>query len=378
MLYVALVLSSIVLLIAVVASRYSKHPIAIIIVCGIGFSLTLGFLMVGFFPPVAWQSLFLAIAVITWSLRGGRGWSFIPLALGATAMAYAITGWSAYRDLVHLQERFPYVSLVQRLPERTLAAPTHLSASSADRLDCFEDAIGGLRSRFGTHPRRRWERIDLWRVETLKELHENAVGVFVNRPGFGIMRMSGAEEMVLMAGLREDEPVRQPGPRVPPASLAATLDPKPKGNLEEALYDIHQDSVADFINPPGFGYVKDRQRVAGFQAHQFSKTPEAKPWRLQTLDLVGLVVHEEPVVYISAHLPRMEELREAPLRSLDDFETTGLATLQAGEDLYVREGAEVRRMLGAIRSTKQCLSCHGGQRGDLLGAFSYTFAASKP
>jgi hypothetical protein len=30
-------------------------------------------------------------------------------------------------------------------------------------------------------------------------------------------------------------------------------------------------------------------------------------------------------------------------------------------------------MLGAIRSTRQCLSCHGGNRGDLLGAFSYVF-----
>ena len=29
-------------------------------------------------------------------------------------------------------------------------------------------------------------------------------------------------------------------------------------------------------------------------------------------------------------------------------------------------------MLGAIRSAKQCVQCHGGQRGDLLGAFSYT------
>ena len=46
----------------------------------------------------------------------------------------------------------------------------------------------------------------------------------------------------------------------------------------------------------------------------------------------------------------------------------GLATLRKGEDLYVRED----RMLGSIRSTKQCIACHGGERGVLLGAFSYT------
>jgi len=45
-----------------------------------------------------------------------------------------------------------------------------------------------------------------------------------------------------------------------------------------------------------------------------------------------------------------------------------LATLRKGEDLYVRED----RMLGSIRSTKQCIACHGGERGVLLGAFSYT------
>ena len=30
------------------------------------------------------------------------------------------------------------------------------------------------------------------------------------------------------------------------------------------------------------------------------------------------------------------------------------------------------RMVGAIRSTTQCVSCHDCERGDLLGAFSYT------
>ncbi len=34
-------------------------------------------------------------------------------------------------------------------------------------------------------------------------------------------------------------------------------------------------------------------------------------------------------------------------------------------------------MLGAVRSAKQCVKCHGGSRGDLLGAFSYTLRAEK-
>jgi hypothetical protein len=68
----------------------------------------------------------------------------------------------------------------------------------------------------------------------------------------------------------------------------------------------------------------------------------------------------------------MEELRDAPTRSLDPFEAEGLEALRGGKDLFVRGTDKQARMLGAIRATRQCLQCHGGDRGDLLGAFSYT------
>ena len=89
------------------------------------------------------------------------------------------------------------------------------------------------------------------------------------------------------------------------------------------------------------------------------------------MDLIGLLMHEGPVVYISANLPRMNELGTAPTRPLDAFEREGLKSLQAGGELFVRGTAPKARMIGAIRSTKQCLGCHGGGRGELLGAFSY-------
>jgi hypothetical protein len=137
--------------------------------------------------------------------------------------------------------------------------------------------------------------------------------------------------------------------------------------------------VIDFVNPKGFGFIKDRRHVAGFQEHQFSRQPDpTQGWALRTLDLVGLVVHEGPVAYVSANLPRMDELRKAPTRPLDPFETAGLAALRRGEDLFVRDTTDGRRrVLGAIRSGKQCLSCHGGERGELLGAFSYTLAGGR-
>ena len=67
----------------------------------------------------------------------------------------------------------------------------------------------------------------------------------------------------------------------------------------------------------------------------------------------------------------MDELREAPTRPLDRFEASSLDKLRQGEDLIVGRSPRQLRMLGAIRSLKQCVACHGGERGDLLGAFSY-------
>lgn len=45
--------------------------------------------------------------------------------------------------------------------------------------------------------------------------------------------------------------------------------------------------------------------------------------------------------------------------------------LEQGEDLFASRDGDDLRMLGAVRSAKQCVACHGGERGDLLGAFSY-------
>src|SRR5438132_826763 len=81
---------------------------------------------------------------------------------------------------------------------------------------------------------------------------------------------------------------------------------------EDALRDMHQDSVLDFVNPKGLGFIKDREHVKGFQAHHFHavlrvKSPLAtERWRIHSLELVSLLKHEEPVAYLSKHLPRMD------------------------------------------------------------------------
>jgi hypothetical protein len=219
-------------------------------------------------------------------------------------------------------------------------------------------------------------------LSQLEQLHEDAVRLFVHQSGFGVSRMPSLYAWRLTRGLRTEEPLPQPGTRTTPTwSTADFLKPQPPGKddakVSKELLSMHTLSVVDFVNPNGFGFFKDRRHVAGFQAHQFSKVPVPMLfWKMQTIDLVGLVVHEEPLVYVSSHLPRMDELRDAPTRPLDAFESHGLKALRSGEELFVRSVDWKIRVLGAVRSAKQCLACHGGQRGDLLGAFSYTLAYS--
>jgi hypothetical protein len=140
----------------------------------------------------------------------------------------------------------------------------------------------------------------------------------------------------------------------------------------DPLREMHLSGVLNFANPLRFGLIKNRQKVAGFQAHRFNEVPSAKQWKVQSLELVGLLMHADPVVYVSDELPRMEKLRQAPTRSLNTFEAAGIKPLQDGDDLFVRETHEGIRMLGAVRSINQCVKCHGGERGDPLGAFSYS------
>jgi hypothetical protein len=143
---------------------------------------------------------------------------------------------------------------------------------------------------------------------------------------------------------------------------------------ESPLGRLHEAGVGDFASAWGFGYFKDRRHVAGFEPHRFRQVPElwGQPWRVQTLDLVGLLLNDEPRVYVSAQLPKMDRRHGTPTRSLDRFEAVALTAIQGGDDLFIARDGATARMVGAIRSAKQCVACHGGERGDLLGAFTYT------
>jgi hypothetical protein len=374
MLFISLFFSGLLLLCANCVAFLPNRRIDVFLTIGV--CLNAGLMGVMFFSPVVMlHTLLLLVTLIVWRRGRWRPGYFVLVSLGLTVVVFGAVSWYGFSHLQHLLGKYPYVSLEDRLPSPMAAAPAHsLPEDTAERLSVLEERIDGDYSNTRADPRRN---------NFLQQLHEESVNAFINQPGFGVTRMVGLSEVMLRQGLRDKPPLPQPGPRSTAAwsTEALKMQPLPRDGFaaeEGSLFQWHQASVIDFIHPGGFGYFKDRGHVAGFQEHQFSRVPEQpERWVLQTLDLVGLVVHDEPVVYVSDHLPRMDELRKVSTRPPDAFEKAGLEQLARGRDIFVADGSFGRRMLGAVRSVKQCLECHGGNRGDLLGAFSYTLVRER-
>ena len=336
------------------------------------------------------NSALVLLVALACGLAGAKPSTFWKSALGASAVAYLIVFVLTLRydkpEYPELRERYPYQSVADRLSyEQRKANKVHApgrpatiaSLSGSARLQELETQLSKGEQEASRRVR------DL---RQLHELHDSVVRRFINSPGFGVMRGIGPSEWTLR--LPEVEPVpllpdddyfKKLGQGPQPASnppTAAPAGPSAEELRGERLWRMHQDGLLDFANPVSFGFIKDRDHVAGFQPHQFSRMPSdpkvgSSVWRVLSVELVSLLKHESPAVYLSKNLPRMEELRNARTRPLDDFEQTQLAALRKGEDLRVSASADHMRVLGSLRAAKQCLSCHDAERGDLLGAFSY-------
>jgi hypothetical protein len=324
---------------------------------------------------------------------------FLQASLALAAISYVFATILAQNHVIEqnrLRQDFPVESIADRLSyetkqpvvaakqssTRTLAIntewpPKHRLGSSQtaqDRLATLEEHV-------------QWDaERNRYRSWMLKNLHEASVSDFINSPGFGVTRMTGPTRTNVAAP--EAKLVGQPPAEYEPPDrstpskeidVAATNDKVVMGKAPQSpLQELHENGFIDFVNARGFGYFKDRNHVAGFQTHQFreipkyeSKDKENPRWRIQRLELVSLLKFAQPAVYLSEHLPRMDELREAKTRALDEFEKRGLQSLRQGEDLEYEATADRIRMMGSIRCLQQCTDCHYVSRGDLLGAFSY-------
>lgn len=303
----------------------------------------------------------------------------------------------------HLREEHPFVDYKDALAYETTAVrpPQKLSTQSREELYSQDNQS------------------DYFRTASLERLHSHEAAAFVARTGEGFKRsqpvtveyleieeytripfegggLASAGEPV---SLPSEEPTYNEFPRSTGHEYARWFNARNLLRLpsKPRLTDLHQNSRYQFAVKRS-GFVQDG-KVAGFDPHAIRKplsvdlglarqTPDywkdeeriavKNRWQVSSMLLVSLLRHDKPLTYVSHHLPSMDELETAPTRELNKFEANSLPHLYEGEDIVTDAHLNRIRMLGSLRASKNCLECHGVERGDLLGAFSYELVRATP
>ncbi len=344
--------------------------------------------------PLALNAFLICLAALFCLPFDQRPFLFLKSSLVVTVISYAILSTAAVvdvREWVKLRERYPYESLENRLVYAKKG--NHLSP---------RDGQGALKGSQGGEPLFKsleemevkidvasQEFMTMRRIRSLQHLHASYVKLFIDSDGFGAMRMVTRPTRYALELLHDPAPIPLPDRKsdlkddLPDRIIRSPGVYTNSGTTfpdQKMFLQMHHENLVDFVNLGGFGYFKDLRHVAGFESHRFQElTPFKTPnhWKLQRLELVSLLKHENPAVYISEYLPRMKEMGQAETRPLDAFETSALDALLSGEDLKVLQNENYIRMVGSIRAAKQCLSCHEVERGFLLGAFTYQLLPAK-
>ena len=305
------------------------------------------------------------------------------------------------KAVARLQARFPLESIRDRLDFQMQAPSSSYSPGYRDR-----------------------------RTSALAQLHSEYVDTFISGEGQGIGRISpisptdlrpyGSEyapHKFVSEEVGSDllgEPQVQLDPEFKTRASLAKMDegtgrrfPDPDHYLQlsgnglpkqQLVSEFNRRTTDRFIGHMGF--VKNLDKVAGFETHhlkmpadwdqnlrssmtyadqsdndEFSDGPN---WKVNQLQLVSLLMHDQPVVYVADELPNMDTLssENAKTRSLSAFETDGLKKLQAGKPLHIQATRNRIAMMGAVRASEACRQCHAVKKDELLGAFSYEFLRS--
>ena len=342
-------------------------------------------------PVVFFQGIALAVIGAVCTGVKARQIVFAASSLTASVIVMGLVGWSAAHAWSGLRERYPFVSMSQRLDYESKAANRDVAGPQADQrpatLNLKEATLARLAE---AEEHRSWNR----RRDALRLVHASAVEQFVESPGFGVGRMirpspysiEHGDNRALARFELEPRPDADGSPE-PAGRTVFTADVVPAPSIfVGALDQMHDDARNDFVDDDGFGYVRDRDHVSGFVPHGFLncvpnlsiQKPTYQNWLTVRVELISMLKHERPVAYVSTRLPNMSELRDAPVRELDVFELRALASLGEGEDLCSEVQPGRIRALGSLRAMKQCIQCHEVERGTLLGAFSYEFIRDPP
>ena len=351
-------------------------------------AVTLSLVLVLFFPLLIPFPFFRYLGVVLlptlllslWLRASGR----TTLVMSGLPI-FCLLGWVTQERLAEvalidrLRTRFPVESLAQRLAGETQHAPNDetilLSPEVASELQQEHEEILDIHSLNGSREKR------------LKLLHDESYREFVASDGFGSRRTWPSSLQSL--DLPDPQPVPMPNRPSLPDSYLADRERERQGYADQASpvaleiqtegRNIHGSAKRLFLDVRQWGYVPDRDHVVGFQAHHVSEVPhtgtlytgETRRWAIAQLQLVSLLKHDTPRVYVSENLPDMKELAEAKNRDLTKFEATALLPLERDTNLVIDEAPFAILMLGALRANESCQECHRVPKGALLGAFSY-------
>ncbi len=351
-----------------------------------------------FFPPVGLTALGLLIACSLLAARSFRPTSR-QIALVSVAMVFVGMAGGVLFSLdyvLHLRDlraAYPLVSVASRLEYEHRPTPNSVPAAVVA-------VMADAGAKFGPPPQNApaWKALAIaeekqtrWgsRLRALEAIHASIVGQFVDAPGFGIARMSYVNEFALKERRKSPGSLRGTNEKYPPTErpdalrgtpLTATRPTDTHSPFEGRLWDIHESGLNDFFSQEDEGLLIDRDHVAGFVSHRFSKEFPPRPtstplkWELVRLELASLRRFGRPMVYATnRELPRMDQLEKMPTREPSAFEAAALGSLAEGEEIvYLQRGHCVLAM-GALRAQANCTKCHEVRRGALLGAFSYEF-----
>jgi hypothetical protein len=310
-------------------------------------------------------------------------------------------------DQVRMREEFPYLSLRERLQ------PVNTVIYAIDTGVPLKDEPA---NRFAAYRNR---------GQAIADLHRSAVYQFLETPEFGVSRMAYPSLRSLQH--EDGSPIRLPdyesptddgvgagydsfaasGPEMTNQDRAfaagSTAGGYPQDDDQQArLQSGHQHFGSWFLDPNRFGDVQDVDHVAGFLPHAIVERRTGPVWELdlsssfnrprrrkepaddstsqlelKRLQLVGLLYHPTPVVYELDTLPQLLNASTAQTRPLDAFEVRALEQLQAGKPIYAERYSGKVRMLGGLRNSSQCTTCHAGDTRQLLGAFSYVLESKR-
>ena len=140
----------------------------------------------------------------------------------------------------------------------------------------------------------------------------------------------------------------------------------------ESCEEMHDTYVARFVSTPGFGL--SRMATPPMLRRDGMLEFGRKSYSIDSVELVGLLQKETPVVYVPARHGMKVDDTTFTSRELTAFEKGAIAGFRSGKDLASTsdEQAATLACIGSLRADASCLNCHRSKKvGDLLGAFTY-------